>query len=60
MSVLTQKEKKYAAKLIRDEVSYFNGWGVSEEAVQESCEKALKKVERYLERKFWREYGSNA
>ena len=60
MSNMTAKEKKHVAKLIRNEVEYFNGWTVSEEAVQEACEKAAEKVERYLERKWWKAYGSNA
>lgn len=40
--------RKHIAKLIRREVSYFNGWSVSEESVQAACDKATTKVLRYL------------
>lgn len=39
---------KHVTKLIRREVSFFNGWAVSESNVDEACEKAATKVLRYL------------
>lgn len=49
--ILTAKEKAYVAKLIASEVSYFNGWEVSQDQLREDCLKAAKKVERYFRRK---------
>lgn len=39
---------KHITRLIRREVSYFNGWWVSDENVDKACEKAAQKVLRYL------------
>jgi hypothetical protein len=50
-NMLTERERKHIAKLIRREVGYFNGWSVSYEQVDKDCEAATKKIERYLKRK---------
>ncbi len=41
--------KKHISKLIRNEVSYFNGWSVPEETMNKDCDVAAYKVYRYLE-----------
>lgn len=43
---------KHCVKLIREEVSFFNGWWVSEKVESESCEKAAKKIFKYLDKKY--------
>lgn len=54
---MPKTEKEHVAKLIRREVSFFNGWWVEEETVQKACEKAAKKVLRYLRARAIRESG---
>ncbi len=39
---------KHTADLIQAEVSWFNGWVVSDIAMRKSCEKAARKIIRYL------------
>jgi len=39
---------QYFANLIQREVSFFNGWYVSERAEREACEAAARKIVRYL------------
>lgn len=48
-----KREPNFAhiAKLIRREVSYFNGWSVSEESVDMACRTAALKILRYLARR---------
>lgn len=57
---LTKKEYRHLVNQIRKEVSFFNGWGVSEDREREACEKAADNAIRYFEKKFLNEYGSNA
>ena len=45
------------ADQIESEVSFFNGWSVSEEAQREACEKAARKAVRYLREQL---YSANA
>jgi len=52
---LTTKQLDHIAKLIMAEVSYFNGWRVSEDSMESSCFKAACKVSNYLDRKQARE-----
>lgn len=40
------------SKLIEKEVSYFNGWAVSEESMRDNCSKAAENILRYLERRY--------
>jgi hypothetical protein len=42
---------KHLARLIEEEVGYFNGWLVSEASVQKACELAATRILRYLGRK---------
>jgi hypothetical protein len=53
---MAQVKRKHAklghlTKLIEQEVSFFNGWHASERNVAKACEKAAKKILRYLGRK---------
>ena len=57
---LTKNEYRHLVNQIRKEVSFFNGWRVSEDREREACEKAADRAIRYLEKKFFDEYGSNA
>ena len=43
--------RKHIRRLIVAEVSFFNGWSVSEENMQGACQKAADKILRYLGRK---------
>lgn len=45
---LSERQLAHIAKLIRREVSYFNGWSVSEMQVQSACDKAARKILHYL------------
>jgi len=47
----TLDELNHIAKLIQSEVSYFNGWSVSQETMEDSCKDAAKKIQRYLKNK---------
>jgi hypothetical protein len=38
----------HVSKLIQREVSYFNGWHVSEETLVKNCDEAARKILRYL------------
>lgn len=49
--MLTKKERKHLTDIIEKEVSFFNGWAVTQEDQRKICEKAAKKARRYLERK---------
>jgi len=40
--------RKHLAKLIEREVSFFNGWSVSEQRMREACDKAVTNILRYL------------
>jgi len=42
---------KHLSRLIEDQVSWFNGWQVSNEAMQKTCQKAANRILRYLGRK---------
>ena len=42
---------KHITKIIESEVSWFNGWATSESSMHESCQKATKKILRYLRKK---------
>ena len=42
---------EHAAKLISQEVSFFNGWWVDEDTKQKACEDAARKVIKYMERR---------
>ena len=55
MKTLTTKQRDHIANIIRGEVSYFNGWSVSEDSVDSSCFRAACKIELYLKRKSRRE-----
>jgi hypothetical protein len=46
-----EREIAHMRRLIRAEVSYFNGWQVSDKAVDEACEKAAKKLLSYMWRR---------
>lgn len=50
-----EMNEKHIANLIRDEVSWFNGWAVTQEEMEDSCKKAAYKVCAYLENKKKRE-----
>jgi len=41
---------KKIADIIQDETAYYNGWSVSETEERLSCEKAAKRIQRYLNR----------
>jgi len=51
---------RHCATIIQKEVGYFNGWSVSDDDEREACLKAAAKVKKYLDKKWWDEYGSNA
>jgi len=51
MAAKREPDKKHMTKLIRREVSYFNGWSVSEERVTEACANAVESILRYLKRR---------
>lgn len=55
MDGFTTKERDHITRLIRKEVSFFNGWSVSEDRVESACFKAACKVEKYLAAKNRRE-----
>jgi hypothetical protein len=50
---MAQVKRKHASRkritqIIEREVSFFNGWSVSEEYVRKACDKATTKILRYL------------
>lgn len=47
----TEKEMKHISKLIKSEISYFNGWSVSDKALDDACSAASKKINKYLSKK---------
>jgi len=54
---VSKKTVGHITNLIADEVGFFNGWQVSRETMLDACEKAAKRIERYLKRKHMREFG---
>lgn len=54
---MDEQELNHVTKLIMKEVSYFNGWSVSQEQMEEDCEAAAKAVRKYLRRRNLREFG---
>lgn len=49
---MNKREKKHVASLIRDQVSYFNGFSVSEVQMEEDIAKAAENISKYLSRKY--------
>jgi len=47
---LKPREVNHIAKLIESEVSYFNGWSVTEGQMKNDCMVAAQKIEKYLNR----------
>ena len=56
---LTTKQRDHITKLIMSEVSYFNGWSVSQEDMAQDCWKAACKIEQYLKGISYREKRVN-
>ena len=52
MSNSKKKAKDHCARLIQKEVSYFNGWAITEAEEERACRKAAVRVIRYLRRRF--------
>lgn len=48
--MITDKHQQDISKLIEDELSFTNGWVISEESYTEHCIKAAKRIRRYLQR----------
>jgi hypothetical protein len=49
---MNKREKAHIAKLIAKEVSYFNGWSVTQEQMNEDIAKAAENISKYLSRKY--------
>ena len=49
--MLTENEREHLIDIIEREVSFFNGWAVTQETQRNACEKAATKARRYLEKK---------
>lgn len=45
-----EQRTKHLQKLIQQEVSFFNGWHVSEESERKACTRAAEKIVAYLAR----------
>ncbi len=54
---MNKKELEHVTNLIVSEVSYFNGWSVSQEQMTLDCEAAAKKIRKYLRRRNMNEFG---
>lgn len=48
---MEEREKKHIAKLIGKEVSYFNGWSVTQEQMEADIMKAAEKISKYVDKK---------
>ena len=48
---MTPKELKHIAKIINYNLSWTNGWVISDVSYQNECLRTAKKIEKYLNRK---------
>ena len=55
---MNDKILKHCTKLIQSEISFMNGWRISEHGEKEACKKAAEKVIKYLKKKIEEEYES--